>query len=267
MKIMKRETKGYNAFTLIELLVVIAIIAILAAMLLPALAKAKQKAQAITCVNNSKQFLVCWKLYSDDYQDKLVPDYGSYQGDLTSTGLGRWVGGYEADGNGNSYPDATDPRFIQNALMYPYVKSMGLYKCPANQTMLRGFSMNGFMGFPNLSASSSVSVYDYMKAAAIDRPSDRCVFLDEDKNSINDGWFLVECVTPGSSFKLYDWPGTSHAGSGGISFADGHAEMHRWKNFGTAPFPYNPGAGRTLPWGVDAAYLQKIITGSRTGLW
>src|ERR1035441_1638534 len=129
---MKPVTNAWRAFTLIELLVVIAIIAILAALLLPALAKAKAKAQQIGCLNNYRQLQFCWQMYIDDQQDNL-PLNGAlkYVANRTAitTEANSWL-------LGNAYTD-TSPTNIQNVVLFSYNQSLGIYKCPGdNSTVL-----------------------------------------------------------------------------------------------------------------------------------
>lgn len=252
------------AFTLIELLVVIAIIAILAAMLLPALSRAKLKAQGVKCTSNARQFMIAWVIYSQDFQDKLVLNPVSGGGNNVNVA---W-----ATGDMQNVNDCTNRYYIQSALLFPYTKSVDLYKCPGNtkKDMIRGVSMNQTMGladnagnYLNIPWSNPTAggrnFKMFRKSSQISRSSEYFVILDEDDNSINDALFRADYAASPASFCLNDIPAIYHGQSGGFGFADGHAEMHKWKTL-KVPVPNWTGvANGAANWGsanpADAQWL------------
>jgi type II secretory pathway pseudopilin PulG len=242
---------------LIELLVVIAIIAILAAMLLPALSKAKQQAQGIGCMNNSKQLMTAWHMYTTDNGDVLLFSYGSIPTDSAYVWSGPSGPPWDLDYNqptvqGNwDYADT-----IGKSPMWTYCgKSQGIWHCPAdasygtnpqgqNVPRPRSMSMsnwvggngddpgNGYRGFWGLDAN--FLVFRKLSAMAQPGPSQTFVLLDERQDSINDGYFVVEMDgftgTPNSTEEIVDFPASYHVQAGGFAFADGHSEIHKWRD-------------------------------------
>ncbi len=232
-----KRSNRVPAFTLIELLVVIAIIAILAALLLPALARAKLKAQRITCLNNQKQLTYAWLMYADDNVGKLPPNASSSMPNADS-----WVNGIMKWDlpPAPAWPDNYDTTKLSGSLLGPYCsRATGIYKCPGDKfpgakgPRVRSLSMNGQMGGISTQPAvlnqygSSANYQIYRKQADIVRPNPTMawVFIDEHADSINDGFFRF---TLNQTAVWDDLPASYHGASGALSFADGHAEIKKW---------------------------------------
>jgi prepilin-type N-terminal cleavage/methylation domain-containing protein/prepilin-type processing-associated H-X9-DG protein len=254
-------------FTLIELLVVIAIIAILAAMLLPALARAKQRAQNASCANNLRQLNIAAVMYSQEFDDHIVP--GAF---ISTPNTPGWVRGVLQLGVPN-IRDNTNTIVLKAGLLYPFANSIDIFKCPSDTSMaqegvnvyprVRSYSLNQKMNCPFSWVNAPDNAFrNYRKMSDIRRPSEIFTFIDEREDSIDDGAFGVNMINSGGSAVLVNMPAIRHGRSCGISFADGHSEIHRWEDSRTTPpvgatqmAPNTPSANNP-----DVAWLQYHCT-------
>jgi prepilin-type N-terminal cleavage/methylation domain-containing protein/prepilin-type processing-associated H-X9-DG protein len=279
-----------RAFTLIELLVVIAIIAILAALLLPALSKAKIRAQATQCMNNGKQVMLAWQLYASDYQDGVPGCNGDDPArpdcfpDRPSDTF--WLDFSSRAANWD--PTLTIACATPNAggdynLLWNYLgKSIGVWKCPADQSKVvngRGESV------PRVRSISMSQVFSktgpwldktynagqtvwrtYNKLSAVVKPSNTFVVLDEHPDLLNGIGFANACTGADSqsTAQIIDYPANYHNGACGFSFADGHSVVHKWQGskIRNHPITYSDGTGNVLAgdsW-VDVQWMADNTT-------
>jgi prepilin-type N-terminal cleavage/methylation domain-containing protein/prepilin-type processing-associated H-X9-DG protein len=278
---------GADGFTLIELLVVIAIIAILAAMLLPALGKAKLKAQGVQCMNNHRQLALAWRMYTDDNKDVLV--YASWLGGGDPRDPFSWcndVMNFSPANRGN-WDINWD---ITKRPLWQYNKNANIYRCPADHSGLnvpgmgwmprvRTISMNLYLGgFDGTDGgwSQAAAYRIYYKLSELVSPGGPpekiFVFLDEREDCINWGNYMTQMqgyYTTGNpntlSPSLYqfdqDLPAFYHNRGCGLSFADGHSELHRWLDQRTMPPLYSSiPSPYSVPRDVDVAWMQDHST-------
>ncbi len=260
---MNRTGVRRSAFTLIELLVVIAIIAVLASMLLPALSKAKTKAHGIYCLNNLRTMQLTWHMYAGDNNDAIPGNLWSQKGPFN------WVSGWLDFSDNN--PDNTNVLLILDAKyaqLGAYTRTAGAYKCPADEIRVRNggilrprvrsISMSGWMG--QNAPPWNAGFITFAKTTQIANPAGILVFLDERADSLDDGYFAVN-MDKGAS-ELVNFPGTFHNNAGGLTFADGHAEIHRWLDPRTT-VAYQKGKKReftAMRGNLDLAWLQEHAT-------
>jgi prepilin-type N-terminal cleavage/methylation domain-containing protein/prepilin-type processing-associated H-X9-DG protein len=225
------DRRNRHGFTLIELLVVIAIIAILAALLLPALAQAKERGRVIQCINNMKQLTTCWFMYAGDYNDALPHNWTFTTG---MAPVGCWV-------TGNVQQNPNDTNSVKLGTLFQYNTSLPIYVCPDakdvnGQMPVRTASLSNRMGGSDASDAAVYGVWDsssvlgvnyptFKKLSAVHRPepSLALAFVDESQNTVDDGMYCITWTMWQNS------PTIRHSRGATFSFADGHAEKWKWR--------------------------------------
>jgi prepilin-type N-terminal cleavage/methylation domain-containing protein/prepilin-type processing-associated H-X9-DG protein len=264
-------SKRQSGFTLIELLVVIAVIAILAALLLPALSKAKAQAKRIQCLNNQKQLGLCWVLYAGDNNEVMVANGGRQPGDKDNNTL--WVlGWFHA-----FIPAFTNRAFILDpkyAAFANYIKTAETYKCPSDEVtyleskgkpipQIRSYALNLYLGpVPGFANYTSARHQVYRKTTDLSSPADIFAFQDVNPQNICTPAFIV--TMPGNGPDgFFHYPATHHNRAGVVSFADGHVETHRWQDertFAKVPLGQKLGHDRPSPHNPDLAWIRDHAT-------
>jgi prepilin-type N-terminal cleavage/methylation domain-containing protein len=239
---MRQQNFGRTGFTLIELLVVIAIIAILAALLLPALAKAKDQANSISCLNNLKELTIADHLYASDNRDAIPPNSNPADDTTGILETTTWVSG---DVSGRSGVDGvTNMLNIREAMIYPYNTSPGIYRCPSDQDLVavpgaipvprnRSYSMSCMMG-NNGTIQNVHALKENLRFGDVVNPgpSAASLYVEEQASaspsatSLDDGYFALNQTGYGPAWR--NVPGSRHGNFGHFSYSDGHTANMKW---------------------------------------
>lgn len=272
-----------RAFTLIELLVVIAIIAILAAILLPVLDKAEQRAEGMRCLDNLRQLGIGWIMYAHDNNDNLCPLTGEANMVTSPTDPNAQPGGSKCSwvlGSMQSLSEgATNIALLQAGLLYAYVNNFKVYKCPADSVCVnpalqgllkvRSYSMNCWMNVSGNDNWNQTEGYNgtihqqviYTKLSRIPTPAERWVLIDENPYSINDGMFVCDIAAVRN---WVDIPASYHVHGAALNFADGHSEIKIWHDGAVVNFnsfaPPPTGLGPQCDKSGDLQWLQQRST-------
>jgi prepilin-type processing-associated H-X9-DG protein len=206
-----------------ELLVVMAIIGILAAMLLPALSAAKERAHRFNCLNNQRQLGLAWEMYASESHDKMPLNDWALIGSISRSPSNSWV-------VGNAVLDA-DPATITSGTLFPYVRNVDVYRCPSDRSLIQGtitnklrsFSLSCYLGGPTTD-TDNWDVHPLSRTSQIRNASGTLTFIDENDTTIDDGHFLYPKIN-----NWYNLPSWRHQHGTVLAFADGHTEYWKWK--------------------------------------
>lgn len=273
--------KSGAAFTLVELLVVIAIIAILASLILPALSRAKARAQGNFCLNNTRQLSLAWVMYADEHNGRLAYNLG--QSARITTAVPAVANGPQMSQNWvnnvlnwETSSDNTNAGAVVGSGIGPYTgPAAAVYRCPSDNALsdlqrsvgwvsrVRSYSMNAMIGDAGTYTQGGFNVNfpdytQFFKATSIPQPADIFVFLDEHPDSIDDGYFL-ESYSDNTAPTWTDLPASYHNRAGSFAFADGHSELHHWQNKSTVQ--------PAVAYGITPPLPMQILDGTQDFSW